>query len=308
MNPGKVLVSVVVVCFERVDGLRQTVAALEKQTFDDFELIAVDQTGLDELRTVVESARIRARYVYCPIAGPPRNGRPASNASHARNVGVLESEAKIVAFTDDDCEPRPDWVEKITEPIRNNSDVVLVAGSSGTAEDKGTGSETFHTDRSHPVFFPSMAGSSSLAARTDAFFDLGGFDTAMGPGTDVPGSEDNHLIYRALRYADSRGLRVAARRDAVVDDAPLTKRSKLERSWRYMPCFGMYLRREFEDSGDEAARDAYRWHRHEHWLGIGRAFKKRSPYYMLYALVGGVRIVAGWHRRPIPPFVAEIGD
>jgi len=67
----------------------------------DFELVVVDQSTneatVDALRELQDEPRLRV--VRSSLRG----------ASNARNTGVAATSAPIIAFTDDDCRPAPDW-------------------------------------------------------------------------------------------------------------------------------------------------------------------------------------------------------
>lgn len=71
-----------------------------------FELLVVDNNSTDGTREVIEGfARSdpRVRYVF--------EGR--QGLSHARNAGIREARAELVAFTDDDVRVDRDWVAAI---------------------------------------------------------------------------------------------------------------------------------------------------------------------------------------------------
>lgn len=56
----------------------------------------------------------------------------------ARNVGIEEAKADIVALTDDDCRPPKQWVEQIDIAFKKNQDLVCLEGAvRGGREYKG---------------------------------------------------------------------------------------------------------------------------------------------------------------------------
>jgi len=101
--------SVVVPTYNRRASLLRLLDSLDRQTLpaDRFEVIVVDNNSHDD--TVVRvaawasTARARLRCI-----SEPRQG-----AALARNRGIDESAAPIVAFIDDDAEAEPAWLEQI---------------------------------------------------------------------------------------------------------------------------------------------------------------------------------------------------
>ena len=112
------MISVVIVTKgERPDDLNKCITALSKQTVEPFEVIIVlpqNPTGLD----FSSDLDLLIRWVK-------QNGKGISNA---RNYGVKTANGEIIAFTDDDAEPYPDWVEKIGQYFEENSDLDYLGG------------------------------------------------------------------------------------------------------------------------------------------------------------------------------------
>jgi glycosyltransferase involved in cell wall biosynthesis len=96
------LVSVIVPVYNEPERLRGCLRALQEQTYasDRFEVIVVDNGSRDDVRGVV------AEF---PGFRLEREDRPGSYA--ARNKGIEASKGEILAFTDSDCLPNPDWLE-----------------------------------------------------------------------------------------------------------------------------------------------------------------------------------------------------
>lgn len=104
-------VSVVVPTYRRSELLRRCLTALLSQDFaaTAYEVIVVDDAACDETRQLVECIAERERLCgntlrYIPVTG--KHG-PAV----ARNIGWRAATADIIAFTDDDCIPAPDWLQ-----------------------------------------------------------------------------------------------------------------------------------------------------------------------------------------------------
>lgn len=75
----------------------RVVEHLERQTFDDFEVVVVNDAELD----------------IC----------------EARNAGIEESRGEIVALTDDDCRPEPKWLSRIRDEFEDDEGLVCLEGA-----------------------------------------------------------------------------------------------------------------------------------------------------------------------------------
>ena len=114
-NVSDPLVSVIIPHYNDLANLRRCLSRLASQTLpkDRFEIVVADNgsaCGLEEVQNVC--GRI-ARVVHAPIPG----------AGPARNVAVAASSGAVLAFTDSDCRPAPDWLENGFAALRN-ADIV----------------------------------------------------------------------------------------------------------------------------------------------------------------------------------------
>jgi glycosyltransferase involved in cell wall biosynthesis len=91
--------------------LPRLIAALEaQQGVSDFEVIVVDDASTDNTWEVLDHLAKRTSIdVRC--ARLMHNAGPAA----ARNVGWRASAAPLIAFTDDDCVPQPQWLASLLE-------------------------------------------------------------------------------------------------------------------------------------------------------------------------------------------------
>jgi GT2 family glycosyltransferase len=111
-----VRVSVVVASHARLDRLPILLDALSEQTLraEQWELVVVHTYDPETARRVLEQHRLgregRLRHIHVD----PAHAGP----SLQRNVGWRAAHAPLVAFTDDDCRPRDDWLERLLEPAR----------------------------------------------------------------------------------------------------------------------------------------------------------------------------------------------
>jgi glycosyltransferase involved in cell wall biosynthesis len=114
VNPQVVpQISVVVPTRDRPDRLAVCLAALERQTVADLEIVVVDDASRDAAAVAaVVAGAPRARLVRGAGRGP----------AAARNAGVAAASAPVVCFTDDDCDPVPGWAAALAARIADGAD------------------------------------------------------------------------------------------------------------------------------------------------------------------------------------------
>jgi glycosyltransferase involved in cell wall biosynthesis len=110
--------SVVVPTYNRVSTLRRTLDALAAQDYSGFEIIVVDDGSTDGTKQMISSTFPQVRYLYQSNRGP----------ASARNTGIRAATGDIVAFTDDDCEPPPEWLSVLADGYCRYPHVAGVGG------------------------------------------------------------------------------------------------------------------------------------------------------------------------------------
>jgi GT2 family glycosyltransferase len=189
VTPRTPAVSVVVATHNRSLRLRQLLAGLRAQTLplDAFEVIVVDDGSSDPTQEVLTGEARRGALRLC-IPPPVERGGPAA----ARNRGWRLARAPLVAFTDDDCVPTPEWLEALLEAARRRPDAIVrgrTLPNPAESHALGSFSKTIHIDGPSPHFETcNVAYPRSLLER------IGGFDESYGLGL----GEDSDLGCRAL--------------------------------------------------------------------------------------------------------------
>jgi glycosyltransferase involved in cell wall biosynthesis len=123
-QPEAPQLSVIMSTYDRGELLHDAVRSVLAQRVaitPAFELIVVDNNSTDCTREIVErfaDADRRVRYVFEPQQG----------LSYARNAGIRQARAPLIAFTDDDVRAEPDWVAAIVRAFRENPEADMVGG------------------------------------------------------------------------------------------------------------------------------------------------------------------------------------
>jgi glycosyltransferase involved in cell wall biosynthesis len=118
-------ISIVVPTYNRVENLARCLERLAVQeTREPVEIIVVDD-GSDAAEEVAQlvASTPGARLLRQPSQGP----------AAARNAGVKAARCSVVCFTDDDCEPDPNWAQSLADAVRRGADVAAGATRNGEA-------------------------------------------------------------------------------------------------------------------------------------------------------------------------------
>ncbi len=272
-------VAVVVPTRNRALRLRWLLDALERQTAGGFAVVVVDDGSDDGGATgrTLDRFAARGRLALDVV----RRDAPAGPAT-ARNAGWRATDAPLVAFTDDDCLPAPDWVERMRDAAGRQPGAVV---QGATLVDPPALPVLHASPHARSVLEPDPPGpwaqTSNVLYPRALLEELGGFDEAF----PAPAAEDTDLMWRARH----RGAAYVGAPDAVVHHA-------------------------VHDRGFPAAlRDAWRWQhvaalaarhrevRRELFLGV---FHKPAHAGLLVALGGGA--VAARRGRPLGALLSAL--
>ena len=201
--------TVVVPTHRRPRALAACLAGLAAQTDPPpgLQVVVVDDGGGVPLGPVIDRVRDRLDVTLVTQA----NAGPAA----ARNTGAERAPGGLLAFTDDDCVPRPGWLRTLVELAARNPGAAVSGRTVNALHDNPYSAaaqlvidvgyeQTGHGSRGVPFFT-----TNNLLVPAEAFRALGGFDTAFRT------AEDRDFC---ARWAGS-GRRFAHARDAVVDHA-----------------------------------------------------------------------------------------
>jgi glycosyltransferase involved in cell wall biosynthesis len=159
-----------------------------------WELVIVDNGCTDGTAVLLDAFadRLPIRRVF-----EPRKG-----ISRARNAGLRAARGEILAFTDDDCLPAPDWLSAIVQEFARDPGL---AGLGGRVElhDPRDFPITIRTSRTRETLtsayqLPGLMVGCNMAFARWAVAAVGEFDITLGAGTPVGSAEDTDYLYRAL--------------------------------------------------------------------------------------------------------------
>ncbi|MCC3430817.1 MAG: glycosyltransferase family 2 protein [Microcoleus sp. PH2017_04_SCI_O_A] len=116
------LVSVVVPVYNGETDLPDLIECLRSQTYptNRVEYLLVDNKSRDYTSTILQAAAKSPKqegFNQITIRNLTENTIQSSYA--ARNKGMRASTGEIIAFTDADCRPEPQWLQNLVEPFAN---------------------------------------------------------------------------------------------------------------------------------------------------------------------------------------------
>ncbi len=222
---GRIRFSVVIPTYNRADRLSACLEALCHSTHPAFEVIVVDDGSARPMAPIADSFADRLRIT----ALRQDNAGPAS----ARNRGAAIAKGQWIAFTDDDCRPRPDWLIRLEAGLEKNPKA-LVGGHTVNALTDNIYAQvsqdlvTFlygYRPRRHTGL--SFFTSNNMACSAERFCELGGFDD----GFPLAAAEDRDF---GMRWLDAGWPLVHAPGAEVLHAHPLT----LRRYWAQHSNYG----------------------------------------------------------------------
>ncbi len=247
------VVSVIVPTFNRAHLVSQTIDSILAQTFDDWELILVDNESADDTEKVISSYQDeRIRYF--------RNANHGVIAAN-RNYGIQKSAGEYIAFCDDDDLWMPDKLEIQLHQFSIDEKIGLVCTNALNYDDSGDRGRRIKAALSNNDFtFKSLINgnrviTSTVVLKTAIISDIGMIDTSP----DLFTVEDYEFW-----------LRIAGKYKIVYIDSPLirfrthtgihTQKSSIEQGMISNAVFRKLLEKGLIDSDtyDEATKKRYR--------------------------------------------------
>lgn len=178
---GNPVVSVVIPCFNARGTILKTLQAVQKQNFNEkYDVWVVDSStdGTDAL--------IRDNFPEVNLLRLDRQTLPGSG----RNLGVQKSGGEIIAFTDSDCVPEPDWLERLVQRHRE-LDTHAIGGSVINGYPKSPTAWISHLiefsewTETTPAGYEDNNPSCNLSVKREVFTDMGLFYTDVFPSEDT---------------------------------------------------------------------------------------------------------------------------
>jgi len=111
------LFSVIIPARNEEKWIGKTLASLERQTLDDFEIIVVlDKAGSD--KTYIATSKFACNSIF----------QENSGVHNARDFGAKQAKNPFLVFTDADTILPPDFLAKVAETLDGNESIIALTG------------------------------------------------------------------------------------------------------------------------------------------------------------------------------------
>lgn len=239
LSPKRFLpyVSVIVPIYNGETDLPDLIHCLQTQTYpvEQVEYLLVDNGSRDRTAALLAEAALETSSQGITLKALQENKIQSSYA--ARNTGIRAAKSNLLAFTDADCRPQPDWLEQLIAPFAEE-DIGIVVG-----EIVGLPGETLlekHAERyevlsqqhtlAHP--FCPYGQTANVAIRRQAFQEVGLFRPHLTTGGDAD------ICWRIQRQSNWQLKFIST---AVVRHRHRSTLKEYESQWRRYGRSNLYL-------------------------------------------------------------------
>jgi glycosyltransferase involved in cell wall biosynthesis len=205
-------VTVCICTRNRGASIAATLRSLVAATYADFDVLIVDQSVTEETAQAIQAEvgeDKRFSYLRSPTVGK----------SIALNIAVAQARGPLIAFTDDDCEVKPNWLSVLVDTFSHYPDAGEVCGPVLAVPHNSTRGyiPTHMMKRPERVrslwrMWRASGIGANMAFRQEALKAAGPFDELLGPGAEMHNSEDTDMTCRILEA----GYSVCNEPEAIV--------------------------------------------------------------------------------------------
>jgi len=176
-----ILVSVIIPTYNRAKLLKRAIESVLNQTFQDFELIVVDDGSTDDTKEIVKSFNNqKIIYIYQENFG---------GAAGPKNVGIKMAQGKYIAILDSDDEWLPEKLQKqVTLFERSKNEKLGVVGCDIYIIE-GKNKRQYRMPRHKDIFkrilvTDDLGTGSTMIYKKEVFEKVGLFDENLKSGQD----------------------------------------------------------------------------------------------------------------------------
>ena len=215
------LVSIIILNWNRKDDVQETLTNLKRQSYNNIEIIVVDNGSTDDSLNMLE-----IDFPYITVIALPIN----IGCEDGNNVGILNANGEILLFLDSDAGIEDDGVTKLLESFNEDKSVGIVEPRIIRPSDNSIYNE--------PKYWGHKFVGCVVAFRASVFTDIG-----LRPGEYFIYASEPDISLRAIEH----GYKIVHRSDVIGEhrESPTARVSKkfyyysvrnsLWLIWRYYP-------------------------------------------------------------------------
>ena len=184
-------ISVVIPTLNEEGSIGACLKSLIKQSYENSDIIVVDANSSDRTREI--AGEYTENIITADVKSP----------GIARNMGVKNSDADIVAFIDADTTAPGNWLETIAENFEKYPGLIALGGVLKPRDPRPIDTFVFKITsdlwyRFTAIFGIYQLGTPNCAYKRDVFLKAGGFDESLSM------LEDTELSIRISKYGKVR--------------------------------------------------------------------------------------------------------
>lgn len=221
--PAAPLLSVLVPARNEADRIGACLDSLLRQTYPHYEIIVIDDHSTDHTAAVVQNhAHPRLRLLH--LADHLPAGRPVvAYKKAALQLGMQHATGDYFVTTDADCVAPPDWLQALSDPLRQGfgwvSAPVRIAparGLLGAFQALDVAGTMVLTGAAVRLGHPLLANGANLLIERDLFQAVGGYDG----NTHRASGDDLFLLQKVVKHQPER-IAFVKSPSATVSTAPV---------------------------------------------------------------------------------------
>jgi glycosyltransferase involved in cell wall biosynthesis len=187
--------------FNREVLLQRTIKSIVAQTFDNWELLIIDDGSTDNTEEVVKNYLYDSRIQYIK--------KKNTGGADSRNVGASYAKGDFITFLDSDDEALPNWLEVINSQLQADTGIVC-AGALKKTPDGSTWQDLPYEINVYGEMKKVKFTCGSLFIKRSIFHDVEGYDTEMPTGLQ------SELGYRLLEHLQNSNLKIVSVEECLV--------------------------------------------------------------------------------------------
>ncbi len=193
--------TIILPTYNRMKYLPKSLEAIFNLDYPDFEIIVVNDGSIDGTKKYLDDLKNPHLRIF--------HNETNKGLSFSKNRGAQIAQTNYIAFTDDDCVVKNDWLKKLIEGF-TTSDIFFVFG------------QTFYIKENYRGYFPERMvqnlgarwpAGGNIMYRRELFEKIGYFN----PFFDYYHNEDSDLAIRAA----NAGLKFKRTTQAVIYHQPM---------------------------------------------------------------------------------------